>query len=221
MPLRDRNLRTLAIAFVIIVVGWSLLGFAITGPGDTTIGTLDRAVSQWMNDARTDTLDTATAIGSTSADSLVKIPATIVLVALFLWRWKRWAPAALLAGGLILESTAFVVTSFVVGRERPAIEQLDSIPPTGSFPSGHTAAAVVFYGALAIIVYWATSNRLARAFAVVVATLMPFIVGASRVYRGMHFLSDVVVGALLGVVSLALVYHVLSGSEDAAFVEVV
>ena len=197
-------------------MGFSAVGLLITGPGDSTVGVLDRAVSSWMDAARSDTLDLATAIGSTSADSLVKIPATIILVGLFLWRWKRWAPAALLAGGLMLESAAFVATSFIVGRDRPNIEQLDSIPPTGSFPSGHTAAAVVFYGALAIIVFWATERRVLRTIAVVVASAMPLIVGASRVYRGMHFLSDVVLGSILGLISLVIVYLVLQSRDDSA-----
>ena len=90
----------------------------------------------------------------------------------------------------------FVTASFVVDRGRPPISQLDSIPPTSSYPSGHTAAAVAFYGAIAIIVFWHTRNRVARGVAFAAAILLPLIVGGSRMYRGMHHLSDVVVGAI-------------------------
>ena len=141
---------------------------------------------------------------------MVKIIATVVLSAAFLWRWRRWSEPALLAGALVLEVMVFVTSSFVVDRGRPPIPQLDSVPPTSSYPSGHTAAAVAFYGALAIIVFWHTRNRVARGVALLVAVLLPAIVGASRMYRGMHHLSDVVAGAVIGLVALGVTYAVVT-----------
>ena len=79
-------------------------------------------------------------------------PPPCILCGLFLWRWRRWTEAALLAGALVLEASIFMLSSFVVDRPRPPIAHLDPIPPTGAFPSGHSAAAVAFYGAIAIIV---------------------------------------------------------------------
>jgi undecaprenyl-diphosphatase len=89
------------------------------------------------------------------------------------------------------------------------MSRLDPVPPTGSFPSGHAAAAVAFYGAIAIIVFWHTTRRSARTIALVAAMLVPLLVGASRMYRGMHNLSDVVVGLVIGVVSLWLTWLVV------------
>jgi undecaprenyl-diphosphatase len=105
--------------------------------------------------------------------------------------------------------SVFITASFVVDRGRPSISQLDSIPPTSSYPSGHTAAAVAFYGALAIIVFWHTRNRVARGVAVAAAIVLPAVVGASRMYRGMHHLSDVAVGATIGLLSLLVTYAVV------------
>ncbi len=98
--------------------------------------------------------------GSFIADANVKIPATAILCGLFLWRWRRWTEPALLGGALVLEVGIFSLSSFVVDRPRPPIAHLDPIPPTGAFPSGHSAAAVAFYGAIAIIVCWHTRNRI-------------------------------------------------------------
>jgi undecaprenyl-diphosphatase len=143
------------------------------------------------------------------ADTYVKVPATIVLSAFFLWRWRRWTDPALLIGALLLEVAVFITSSFVVDRARPPVSHLDPVPPTGSFPSGHAAAAVAFYGAIAIIVFWHTRHRLARVVAVVAAVVVPLVVGASRMYRGMHNLTDVVVGLLIGAISLWLTWLVV------------
>jgi membrane-associated phospholipid phosphatase len=101
----------------------------------------------------------------------------------------------------------------VVGRARPPVSQLDSVPLTSSYPSGHTGAAVAFYGAIAIVVHWHTCRRIARRLAVLAAVVLVVVVGASRIYRGMHHLSDVVVGVLIGAASLWVVYLVVESDR--------
>jgi len=173
------------------------------------VRSLDTRVARWLGEHRTGTWNDLTWVGSGLAEAVVKITATVVLSAVFLWRWRRWTEPALLAGALLLEVIVFVTASFVVDRGRPPISRLDSVPLTSSYPSGHTAAAVTFYGAIAIIVFWHTRNRLARTVAVAAAVLLPPIVAASRMYRGMHHLSDVVAGGILGLLSLLVTYAVV------------
>ena len=169
----------------------------------------DDRVARWLARHRTGTWDDLTWGGSMSADADIKIVLTAVLCAGFAWRWRRWAEPALLAGVLILEASVFTTSALVVDRARPPIPQLDTVPPTGAFPSGHTAAAVAFYGAIAIIVCWHTRNRAARGVVIAAALLLPLVVGASRMYRGMHSLSDVLVGIVLGLVALWVTWLVV------------
>ena len=173
------------------------------------ISSLDDRVARWLGRRRTDGWDSITWCGSMIADAYVKIPATIILSLIFLWRWRRWTEPALLIGALLLEVAVFLTSSVIVDRARPPMSRLDPVPPTGSFPSGHAAAAVAFYGAIAIIVFWHTRSRLARTIALLAAVLVPLAVGSSRMYRGMHNLSDVVVGLLVGIVSLWLTWLVV------------
>jgi undecaprenyl-diphosphatase len=175
------------------------------------IRTFDDRVARWFARHRTNTWDHLTWGGSFIADAYVKIPVTVILCGVFVWRWRRWTEPALLAGALVLEVGIFTLSSFIVDRPRPPIAHLDPIPPTGAFPSGHSAAAVAFYGAVAIIVCWHTRNRIARTIAIAAALVVPLIVGASRLYRGMHHLSDVVVGFVIGLVALVVTWLVVRG----------
>jgi undecaprenyl-diphosphatase len=169
----------------------------------------DDRVARWLERRRTGSWDDATWVGSMIADADIKIALTVVLCAGFAWRWRRWAESALLAGALTLEVAVFTTSSFIVDRGRPPIPQLDPVPPTGAFPSGHSAAAAAFYGAIAIIVCWHTRNRLARGVAIAGAVVLPLVVGASRMYRGMHHFSDVLAGLVIGLIALWVTWLVV------------
>ena len=212
-PFRGSTLRAWLVWLVLLTGVGAGIGLLIVGPLDRSIGVLDRNVSSWFGANRTAGWNDVTWFGSTLADSYVKIPAAIILSGIFVFRWQRWTEAALLGGALIPESTAFVAMSFIVDRSRPAIEQLASIPPTGSFPSGHTAAAVVLCGALALIVLAHSANRIVRVVVGTAAVLVPVVVAVSRAYRGMHFVSDVAFGALLGAVSLYVTWSLLRNRD--------
>jgi undecaprenyl-diphosphatase len=114
-----------------------------------------------------------------------------------------------------------VATTLLIDRPRPNVPKLDAAPPTSSFPSGHTAAAVCFYGAVAAIIVWHTRHRWIKVVAVVVCAAVPLTIAASRVYRGMHYPTDVLVGMLLGGIWLTVVIfyvrtHDAGGRRDAA-----
>jgi membrane-associated phospholipid phosphatase len=210
-PLRGRSLQRLILAAAIVTLVGIAIGFAIGGFWLAEVGVMDAGVSAWFESQRSPAWDDITWLGSNSADILVKVPFAVVLTVFFAVMWRRWYEIALLNGALLFESLVFVAIAMPVDRARPAIAQLDSIPPTGSFPSGHAAAAVAFYGAIALIVNKNVENRLIRALAVTAAVALPMAVGLSRVYRGMHYLSDVVFGLALGALSLWLVWKNLQG----------
>lgn len=195
----------LALALALSLIGWAIVKLATP----SALTRWEDSVNQWFYAVRAPTLDTVSHIGSYLAETITCIVLLVVVaVALRLWlgRWREsWTLFAALVGELLV----FLVVTAVVNRPRPDVPLLDAAPPTSSFPSGHTAAAVAFYGCLAVIVL---RQLRPRWFAVTIATLLclvPLVVGISRLYRGMHHPTDVVFGALGGGLWLALVLSTL------------
>jgi membrane-associated phospholipid phosphatase len=187
----------------------SLIGLFITrvvspdGPPSWDAGTID-----WFVAHRTPTMNVATGIGSGIANTQTAIAVTVVVVLLLRWRLGRWYESWVLVTAIVGELLVFVAITATVHRARPAVEHLDGAPPTSSFPSGHTAAAIALYGCIAILllVLWpGVASRLAAC----VLFAIPIVVGLSRLYRGMHFPSDVVFGAVGGALWLLVVVTTL------------
>jgi undecaprenyl-diphosphatase len=74
---------------------------------------------------------------------------------------------------------------------------------TYSFPSGHTAAATVFYGLLACYLLRRVQAWPARAAIAAACCLMVALVALSRMYLGVHYLSDVLAASAEGAAWLA------------------
>jgi undecaprenyl-diphosphatase len=182
---------------------------------DGPLGDVDRNGAEWLEDRRTPTLNSLTHYGSMLSDTLVKVVLVAVVGGAAVLVWRRWYDGVFIALAVCLEASVFVAASFIVGRERPPVEQLDPPAPSGSFPSGHTAAAVAFYGAVAVVATWHTRNRAVRTTLVVLAVAVPLIVAFSRASRGMHHPLDVVAGLLLGLAALWVAKSVVArGVEE-------
>jgi len=209
-PIR-RALAITVIGYVVLTALTIGIGLLLTHPLDGSVGGWDRHVSEYFGRHRTDGLNAVTKRATSGVGKLVRVPhadlpAMIVAVAVvaFLARRGRWREGALLAIAFALETTVFLSVKHVVGRPRPNVLDLSSTPSSTSFPSGHTAAATVLFVGLALIVTCCTRNRLARTLSTLVAVGVVTMVGFARVYRGLHFLTDVLVGVLLGLACLTV-----------------
>lgn len=121
------------------------------------------------------------------------------VIAGILWLRGRAADAVLVSGGLLGASILVHGLKRLFARPRPDVpELLVAMPSDFSFPSAHTAQAVAFALACAMAAgrdVATTAGMLVWGALIMAATL----VGISRVYLQVHYLSDVVAGAILGV----------------------
>jgi undecaprenyl-diphosphatase len=210
-PLRSSALVHLAVGGLLMLVATTGIGlvymaFLDGGP----VGDADRAGATWLEDRRTPTWNTLTDYGSMLSDTFVKAILVALVGGAMILAWRRWHDGVFLALAVTLEATIFVISSFIVDRDRPPVDHLDAPAPSGSFPSGHTAAAVAFYAGLLVVVCWHTRNRIVRSIFAVIAVTAPLIVGGSRVWRGMHHPLDVIAGILLGLAALYVVRGALA-----------
>ena len=214
-PLRKPALVVLAKGGALLLVVWTGLGLLYMAVlDDGVVGDADRDAARWLEDRRTPTWNSLTHYGSMLSDTLVKVILVAVVGGAMVILWRRWHDGVFLAVAVSLEAAVFVITSFIVDRDRPPVEQLDAIPPSGSFPSGHTGAAVAFYAGVFVVVCWHTRNRAVRSVFGAVAVVAPLIVGVSRAARGMHHPLDVAAGLLLGVATIYVVRAAIAAGVD-------
>lgn len=173
------------------------------------IGTWDRGVEVWFAAHRSGSLNTLTSYANDLGSTRSIIGIGIVVFFIFRWRLGRWHESWVILTVMVGEVTIFVAVTLTVHRLRPAVVRLDKSPPTSSFPSGHTAASVALYGGIGVLLIIIYGRSWKTSFVAVLLFALPIIVALSRMYRGMHFPTDVLAGALGGGLWMALVITTL------------
>lgn len=115
-----------------------------------------------------------------------------------LWRRNQRKLVAFLVlttlGGGLVDSAVKIL----VNRPRPLVDHPVQTAFGKSFPSGHAMSSLVCFGALLVIFLPALRTRRSRHVAVGVTALLVLAIGLSRLMLGVHFVSDVVGGYVLG-----------------------
>ena len=192
-------LKRLAVPAVVLAGLMALLGLLLTKVLDSTgIAREDGELSRDLAASRNSDGKAVTSILTLLAETPTIVAFTAVAAVVFRLVFHRWRESVLVVCAVVGETLIFWLTTMLIDRPRPRVPQLDEAPPTSSFPSGHTAASVAFYGTVALVVLWHTRRVWLRRLVVGLAVLIPLSVGAARLYRGMHFPTDVLAGLLLG-----------------------
>jgi membrane-associated phospholipid phosphatase len=193
------TLGTLALS----VSAWLFGGIAediVTGDPLTVV---DIQVAAWLH-AHTDPPVIAVMSFISSLGSIPVVSAIAVITALLLgWRrhWYRLLSLALtVPGGILLN----ILLKYAFHRLRPTFENPIVALTSYSFPSTHTMAATVLYGALATFAVGFLKEWRWRTLVVLATILLVALIGFSRMYLGVHYLSDVLAAIAEGVAWLAL-----------------
>lgn len=211
MPTERREAaRTLLVVWVLLVLGVLAVGWVITGPLESVVDPWDDSVETWLAARRTPRLDTAAAVGSAVADTIVGVGIAAVF-ALVVARWQRsWRPVvhvAVLVGGYL---ALYVIVTHLVTRDRPPVRILDpGLIPDHSYPSGHVATSIVVYGGIALWVGAVVPRWRRWTWPLFLA---PLVVVPSRLYQGAHHPTDVMASLVFATIWLVVVTRVFTRS---------
>jgi membrane-associated phospholipid phosphatase len=148
--------------------------------------------------ARTPSLDRASNLVSLTAYTAGLASAMALAGCTMRIAYHRWRESLFLAAAVLAQLVVYLLTARVVARARPAVPELDVFPPMRSFPSGHAAAAVALYGGIALVLAMHSRRRAQMVACWVLLLIIPVAVAISRVYRGMHYPSDVAASFIVG-----------------------
>ena len=195
------RLTLVAVAVLVVAIPFAYLTFEVLGAGPLT--RLDSRVANALNDWAH---QRPNVVRGLEAVSLLAKPITLWVIAgvAVVWLWRIGRPriavfvvVTSLGGGLV-----DTLVKVAVDRPRPVVDHPVATAFGKSFPSGHAMGATVVYGAL-LVAFWTLLPRRARRPALAATVALVLAVGTSRLLLGVHFLTDVVGGYLLGLAWLS------------------
>ena len=195
----SRGRRVVRAALCIALLGFPvfLLALAVRQEFEPVLA-IDEAVSIWATE-RTQSWGLAsvlTFLQAVSHPAVVYVAATLVAVWAGVAKGLRgraiWAFSTMMVAWIVGE-----VLKLIVQRVRPVLDLPLTSPPGYAFPSGH-ALNITVAASVMLLLLWPLLSGSRRVLAVALAALVVLAVGTDRIFLGVHFVSDVVAGLVLG-----------------------
>ena len=182
----------------LVVCLFVFLAIAAVVDDGSLLLTWDEPVTRALEDFRPGLDGIVKALSSLGGLTVVTL--VLVLLLLLVWQECRSLALVLLAASLVRPLLEWGLKE-LVDRPRPLHGQLVA-GDGASFPSGHVMAAIAIWGLLPPVVAVVSGRRAAWWMSVGVSGTIVGLVGFSRVYLGVHWMSDVVGALALGSIYL-------------------
>ncbi|WP_025848468.1 phosphatase PAP2 family protein [Brevibacillus agri] len=157
---------------------------------------MDQAAFAFFADVRSEAATTFFQMLTLLGNATTLAPLGVVLVAAFFFKGhKLEAVVVLLTLGV--SKVANELLKLMFARPRPSGFNLIELPDSFSFPSGHAMIAPCFYLMLALLIARWYQEKSWSAYIQPIALVVVVLLAASRVYLGVHYLSDVLTGFCL------------------------
>ncbi len=125
--------------------------------------------------------------------------AAVIILGLLRKRRELIFLVMVLTSGVIIRTLA----KLLFHRQRPDASLALIFENGYAFPSGHALMSVIFYGAITYFVYKLCKKKWQKIILSIVFVALIFLIGFSRIYLGVHWISDVIAGWLMGFSILA------------------
>jgi undecaprenyl-diphosphatase len=138
---------------------------------------------------------------SESATLPIFLLITIICIIFFTVKRMSFIYSAALLINLIGSGLSAFLLKFVFRRQRPEFDKIAEAVGF-SFPSAHSTVGLAFYGLLTYYIYININSKKNRFLIILVSISYIFLIGTSRIYLGVHYVSDVFAGYILGMIWL-------------------
>lgn len=165
---------------------------------------------RWFEEACRD----MTALGGVTVLSLITVTVTA-----FFWMAGMRRAAVYVALAVLGAAVVNTALKAAFDRPRPDLVPHGSVVYHASFPSGHSMLAATVYLTLGMVASRFVPRRRLKVLLIGMAFLVTGFVGASRVYLGVHWPTDVVAGWVVGVAWALLCWCVAAWLQDRGLVE--
>lgn len=190
------RLTLFAIAATLVAIPFSFLLLQVLGSGPLT--EVDQgvaeAIHEWIRDSRV-------LVGVAFFFSFLGVPpffyVTVGASAYWFYRKGYWRLALFMVATPLLGGLISTAVKVMVDRPRPELDQPITEAFGKSFPSGHAMTSTVAYGTL-LLAFMPMLPPRWRPRAIAGYVLLVLAISASRLGLGVHYLSDVLGGILLG-----------------------
>ena len=175
---------------------WLFLAIAEDIPEHGALIRVDTAVARWLEAHGTETGESIFVVLS-SLGAPILVISVIAAIVYFVWRRQRRdavAVAVTSGGGVIVSN----ILKLIFHRGRPETASEFITRHTWSFPSGHSMNSIIGYGFLTLLLLDHVVGQRRRLAVIVTAVVLIGAIGFSRLYLGVHYLSDVGGGWIAG-----------------------
>ena len=145
-------------------------------------------------------------------------PITIVVISLFVSyilgiKKKDKKTAILFCLNIVIIALLNYLLKNIFTRIRP--EDINIITESGySFPSGHSATGLAFYGYIIYLINERCNNKKIKLISTISLSIVILLIGLSRIYLGVHYASDVTAAFMLSLSYLIIYTHITKRSLD-------
>lgn len=181
---------------VLLILFTLLTLFVVFGKADLIDEKVFNSVIRLKSSALTKVLYIITNIGST-----IGVVSILLFLGIIFWRKKSFSDFKYVVGNAGIGVLLMKILKHMIKRIRPTWKWI--VQGGFSYPSGHTISAVVLYGTLILLVNKKLNGKYKTPI-IIFLSLMIFLISISRIYFGVHYLTDVVASLILGSIILII-----------------